>query len=58
MNFEKQYDIVGILLQIGEGKHIDKEDGRRIYKRSLLVGDPEYKKHIEVILWNHNMNTD
>jgi hypothetical protein len=46
LNFEKLQDVVAILLQIGEEKTIDKEEGRTIYKRSLIIGDPERRKSI------------
>ena len=38
-NLEKQLDTIAILLSIGEEKTFEK-DGRSIFKKSLVIGDP------------------
>lgn len=43
-----------ILLEIGEERLIEKGD-RNIYKKSLIVGDPETKKSIDVVIWNKDL---
>lgn len=55
LNFDKQYDVVAILLQVGEEKTIEKDEGKIIYKRSLIIGDPEKRKSMEAILWGRNI---
>lgn len=58
MNVDKQYDIAAVLLSIGEEKTFEKEDGRTIYKRTIVIGDPETKKCIDANLWNKNIKVE
>ena len=44
-NADRQLDTVGILLNIGEERTFEKEQ-RSIYKKSLLIGDPQEMKSI------------
>lgn len=56
-NYERQFDIAGVLLNIGDERTFEK-DGRSIYKRTLILGDPEIMKAIEVVIWNKDMFID
>jgi hypothetical protein len=53
-DFERQFDIVGILLSIGEERTFE-NNGRSIYKKNLTIGDPEILKSIEVVLWSRDI---
>jgi hypothetical protein len=55
MNFSKQYDLLAVLLHIGEQLSYEK-DARPIYKRAISVGDPKQRKSIEVILWGRDIH--
>ncbi len=55
MNLDKHYHVICILVGLGEERAIEKEDGKTIYKRSMVVGDPEAKKSMEVIIWGRNV---
>jgi len=56
-NFENKFDVVGILLSIGDERIIEK-DGKSLFKRSLFVGDPENRRSIEVVVWNKDLVID
>lgn len=53
-DFERTYNFAAILLEIGEERNIEKGD-RTIFKKSLVVGDPETKKSIDVVVWNKDL---
>jgi hypothetical protein len=53
-DFEKAHSFSAILLSIGEERNIEKGD-RTIYKKSLVVGDPETRKSIDVVVWNKDL---
>jgi hypothetical protein len=53
-NFDKIYNFTAILLDIGEERNIEKGD-RTIYKKSFLIGDPETKRFIDLVVWNKDM---
>ena len=56
-NADRQLDTVGILLDIGEERTFEKEQ-RSIYKKSLLIGDPQEMKSIEVVIWSKDLHID
>jgi replication factor A1 len=51
---DRQFDIVALLLNIGEERTFEK-DGRSIFKKTLLIGDPLLLRSIEVVIWNKDM---
>jgi replication factor A1 len=53
-DLEKTYNFSAVLLEIGEERNIEKGD-RTIFKKSLIVGDPETKKSIDVVVWNKDL---
>lgn len=53
-NVDKTYTVAVILLEIGEERWIEKES-RSIFKKNLVVGDPETKRSVEVVIWNKDM---
>ena len=55
MNFAAQFDVLVVLLDVGDQLTYEK-DGRPVYKRSLVVGDPKAKKSMEVIVWGDNID--
>lgn len=55
MNFGAQFDVLVVLLDVGDQQNYEK-DGRPVYKRSLVVGDPKAKKSMEVIVWGDGID--
>jgi hypothetical protein len=55
MNFGAQFDVLVVLLDVGDQQSYEKE-GRPVYKRSLVVGDPKVKKSMEVIIWGDSID--
>jgi hypothetical protein len=50
MKFGTQFDLLAVLLDVGEQQSYEK-DGRAVFKRSLVVGDPKARKSMEAIVW-------
>jgi hypothetical protein len=41
-----------MVLHIGEERELEKENGKKVFKRTLVVADPESRRSIECILWS------
>jgi hypothetical protein len=48
---ERQYDLVGILTEVGEERNMTDKNGKPLTKRVIAVSDPENNQTIEVTLW-------
>jgi hypothetical protein len=48
---ERQYDLVGILTEVGEERNMTDKHGKPLTKRVIAVSDPENNQTIEVTLW-------
>jgi hypothetical protein len=56
-NLNKEHNLVGILLEIGDEKILHKEE-RDVTMQMLKIGDPISKKILNVILWNRQALVD
>ena len=56
-NLNKEHNLVGILLEIGDEKILHKEE-RDVTMQMLKIGDAIQKKILNVIIWNKQALVD